>query len=186
MATRADGPTGRETIAVDTQVRTTAKAGRRVRIRAVSARSPASVSPAPNAATDLRATGRCWTTACRTLGRMIAPFVLVEEGHDVQFFPSLDALVSQVEAQDVRDGIYEAFDGDGRAIELTAASDLSLVMAKARAHAADRLKSVLVDYIAAVGPDRVGVAEQDLATVDLVWLLRSIQVFHAGGRPPVW
>jgi hypothetical protein len=116
---------------------------------------------------------------------MIAPFVLVE-GHDVQSFPSLDALVSWVEAQDVRDGVYEAFDGEGTAIELTAESDVGPVAAGPGAHAADRLKAVLVDFVTSVGPAQIGVAELDLATVDLAWLLRLIKVFRAGGRPTVW
>jgi hypothetical protein len=59
---------------------------------------------------------------------MDAPYVLVE-GLDIQTFPSLDSLVRQLEAQDVRDGAYEAFDGVGRAIELSAASDMSPVIA---------------------------------------------------------
>jgi hypothetical protein len=116
---------------------------------------------------------------------MIAPFVLVD-GHDVELFPSLDVLVSRVEAYDVRHGMYEVFDGEGTAIQLTADSDLSPVLASPGDHAAGRLKTALVGYVNAVGPVRFGMADLDLATVDLAWLVRSIWVFQAGGSKPVW
>jgi hypothetical protein len=125
------------------------------------------------------------TTASRTLGAMIPPFVLVE-GHDLLLFPSLDALVNWVEAQDVRDGVFEAFDGQGRAIDLTADSDEGPVVASPGAHAADRLKVVLAEFVAEVGPLQIEAAAEDLTTVDLAWLLRSVTVYLEGGRPSVW
>ena len=48
---------------------------------------------------------------------MIAPFLLVE-GLDVSLHPSLDALTNWAEAQDVRNGVYEAFDAEGRVVKL--------------------------------------------------------------------
>jgi len=69
-ANREVAPIARATTAVATQVRTTARSGHRVRIRVDSARSPASASPVPSAATDPRATGRCATTRSRILERV--------------------------------------------------------------------------------------------------------------------
>lgn len=60
---------------------------------------------------------------------MIGPFVLVE-GLDVSLWPSLEALTNTVEAQDVRDGVYEAFDADGRVVRLAATTDSSRVTAE--------------------------------------------------------
>lgn len=50
------------------------------------------------------------------------PVVLVE-GNDVNVFASVRGLLGYVEASDVRDGAYEAFDATGRSIVLAAASD---------------------------------------------------------------
>lgn len=52
---------------------------------------------------------------------MIAPYVLVE-GLDVTLHPSLSELVGYVEAIDVLDGVYEAFDAEGTALKLQATS----------------------------------------------------------------
>jgi hypothetical protein len=50
------------------------------------------------------------------------PVVLVE-GADVNVFASIGSLLGYVEAIDVRDGVFQAFDATGRAIQLAATSD---------------------------------------------------------------
>jgi hypothetical protein len=116
---------------------------------------------------------------------MVSPFVLVE-GMDVSIYASLDELTGFVEAQDVRDGVYEAFDAEGLEIKLAAASDSGTVIAASGARASDRLRARLTAYIAALGTDRIPIEEADIATVDLASLIRSVATYQSGGRPPSW
>jgi hypothetical protein len=46
------------------------------------------------------------------------PIVLFEDRTELHVFPSIELACRYVEAIDVEDGIYEAFDGGGRAIQL--------------------------------------------------------------------
>jgi hypothetical protein len=87
---------------------------------------------------------------------VIAPFVLVE-GLDVSTHPSLDALTGHVEAQDVRDGVYVAFDGEGREVKLAADSDMSGVTAEPGDPAGDRLRAILIKYLDDIGADQIGI-----------------------------
>lgn len=112
---------------------------------------------------------------------MIGPFVLVE-GLDVSLHPSLDALTSHVEAQDVRDGVDKAFDAEGRVVRLAAESDLSTVTAEPGESAGDRLRAILIDYLDAIGTERIGISRTDLAAVDLASLLRTLSALQGGGR----
>ena len=115
---------------------------------------------------------------------MPAPFIVVE-GRDVSMFPSLADLTGWVEATDVRDGIYQAFDAQGRVIELAAKSDVSAVTAKAGEPAIERLRSLLIDYVVWVGPERVGVTDPEITTLDLATLVKAIWAFQSRRpRPP--
>ena len=111
---------------------------------------------------------------------MIAPFVLVE-GRDVSLLPSLEALTSHVEAQDVRDGLYEAFDSEGRQVRLEAPSDLSAVTAEQGDPAGDRLRVLLIDHLVAIGTEPLGITKFDLASVDLISLLRTVSALQQRG-----
>ena len=114
---------------------------------------------------------------------MIAPFVLVE-GQDVSLHPSLDALTSLVEAQDVRDGVYETFDAEGREVKLAAATDLSAVTAAPGDQAGDRLRAILIKYLDDIGADKIDFSETDVATLDLASLLSIVAAYQRGGRSP--
>jgi hypothetical protein len=111
---------------------------------------------------------------------VIAPFVLVE-GRDVSLHPSLEALTSHVEAQDVRDGVYEAFDSEGRQVRLAAPSDLSAVTAEQGDPAGDRLRVLLIDHVVAIGTEPLGITKSDLASVDLTSLLRTVSALQRSG-----
>lgn len=53
--------------------------------------------------------------------------VVLDESGDVTVFASIRSLIGLVEAIDVRDGAYEAFDATGRPILLAATSDRARV-----------------------------------------------------------
>jgi hypothetical protein len=74
------------------------------------------------------------------------PVVLDERG-DVAVFASIRDLVGYVEATDVRDGIYRAFDASGRPILLAAASDRARVTYTVGPHAdPGHLRDILVRF----------------------------------------
>jgi hypothetical protein len=116
---------------------------------------------------------------------MVAPFVFVE-GLDVSFYPSLDDLTGFLEAQDVRAGVGEAFDAEGRMVNLAAASNSSPVTAVIGEPASSLLRARLLAYVEAIGVESIGVSEVDLATLDLASLVRSLWRFQRGGRSPSW
>jgi hypothetical protein len=113
---------------------------------------------------------------------VIAPFVLVE-GLDVSLHPSLDALTDHVEAQDVRNGAYVAFDAERREVKLAAASDVSDMTAEPGDTASDRLRALLINYIDHIGAERVGIDDIDLATLDLASMLRIVRRHQASDIP---
>ena len=116
---------------------------------------------------------------------MGAPFVLVE-GLDVTIHASLDSLTAFVEAQDVRDGVYEAFDAEGLEIKLAAASDAGPVTAEFGDGAGVQLRGRLLAYIEGLGDSGISVEGADLATLDLSSLVRRVAGYQSGGRPPGW
>ena len=85
---------------------------------------------------------------------MNPPFVLAED-LDVSVYTSLTDLTGHVEAQDVRDGVYEAFDAEGRIVILTAGSDRGRVLAAPGDVAEGRLRDVLIAHLAAIGRQQV-------------------------------
>jgi hypothetical protein len=114
---------------------------------------------------------------------VIAPFVLVE-GSDVSIHPSLDALTGHVEAQDVRDGVYVAFDAEGREVKLAADSDLSGVTADPEDPAGDRLRAILIKYLDDIGAEQIDITETDVATLDIASMLSIVAGSRRGGRSP--
>ena len=114
---------------------------------------------------------------------MDGPFVLVE-GLDVILFASLDVLTGWVEAQDVRDGVYEVFDATGQEVILAAESDMSPVTASSGEPAADRLRARLTRHLNSVGTERVEFGDVDLATVSLAWMIRRLGGLQQGDRSP--
>jgi hypothetical protein len=108
------------------------------------------------------------------------------EGLDVSFYPSLDDLTQHLEAQDVRAGVGEAFDGLGHVVHLAAASDASPVTAEVGALASDRLRGRLVAYIDAIGPELIGIGEADLPTIDVASLVRTLSAYQRSERSSSW
>jgi hypothetical protein len=102
------------------------------------------------------------------------PVVLNERG-DVNVFRSIRSLIGHVEAIDVRDGVYEAFDATGRSIVLSAASDRAAVTYTVSPTAdPERLRSVLLRF--ATRP-RVATAlppEIDIGAATLAGLLDAL------------
>ena len=116
---------------------------------------------------------------------VIAPFVLVED-LDVTMYGSLAALTGYVEATDVLNGVYEAFDAEGREVKLAASSASRPVTAEPGDVAGSRLRALLINYVYAIGPARAGVTDPDLATVDLASIVRTLWALHTGGRSHSW
>jgi hypothetical protein len=112
---------------------------------------------------------------------VIAPFVLVE-GLDVSTHPSLDALTSHVEAQDVRDGVYVAFDAEGREVKLAADSDGNGVTAGPGNPARERLCAILIKYLDYIGAEQIAITETNVATLDLALLLSIVAESQRGSR----
>lgn len=113
---------------------------------------------------------------------MIAPLFLVD-GHDITLFPSVEALIAQLEAQDVRDGVYEAFDATGQTIVLTAASDTSPVHAEIGGANGARLRAILIAYLANVEHGRTEMSGSELETADLSMLVGLVSSVHRRRRP---
>ncbi len=101
------------------------------------------------------------------LSEPVGPVVLDERG-DTYVFRSIRDLVGYVEAIDVRDGIFEAFDAADRPILLAAASDRSPVTYSLGSAAdPERLRGILVRYarhprIAATLPSSLVVEDASL------------------------
>jgi hypothetical protein len=97
----------------------------------------------------------------------VRPPIIVVEGLDVSFFPSPSAAAAALEGPDVIDGIYQAYDADGRRLVLKSAggaADYSavVVVEESGVIESDALSQLLREYLAAAGqhvPPRSSIAE---------------------------
>lgn len=84
--------------------------------------------------------------------------ILVIEGHDVMVFSSPEAMLSKLEATDIRSGVYDVFDSSGRAIGLGVTDEpierVRVVSVDEQPRHTMQLSAALVDALAATGIER--------------------------------
>lgn len=86
------------------------------------------------------------------LQRYTPPVALVDRSGDVAVFTRLEDLLGWVEAVDVEDGEYTAYDSEGRLITLRPYSGTALArVAEHRPQHAEDLRRALSSYLAAMG-----------------------------------
>lgn len=55
------------------------------------------------------------------------PPIIIADGLDVGFFPTIEAAARALEVIDVEDGIYRAFDRDGKALRLSSSGSRVII-----------------------------------------------------------
>ena len=110
------------------------------------------------------------------------PPIVIEESGDIEVYPTVETARRAIEAIDVLDGIYKAFDSDGRSLLLVAYGNLvSIEVPENPQPDPAGLERRLREYIVAVGPSRVGVANLEDATLPV--MLGALLKFQRGGKP---
>ncbi len=104
----------------------------------------------------------------------ILPPIMVFDGLDLQLYDSLDNALREIEGVDVEDGCYECFDAAGRRVSLGAkgvrrgwiaakVGEAVVTEVEETPSGGERLHSLLVEYLAAIGRSQPRSA--DLATL---------------------
>jgi hypothetical protein len=118
---------------------------------------------------------------------MVAPIVIDEHG-DIQIYQTVAIACRSLEAIDVLNDEFEAFDSNGRALVLLAQENRVSLALPADSHPNPaELERRLRRYINAIGADRMGVANLDRAP--LAVMLQALISFDLGfreSRIPFW
>ena len=105
------------------------------------------------------------------------PPIIVAEGWDVQFYPTVDAAANDLEAIDVREGVYDVYDSLGTRLAGVVDERLgtvNIVLPLTPTVAPQELAERLSGFVVRVGPERVGLPEPAGATLpELVSALGS-------------
>jgi hypothetical protein len=108
------------------------------------------------------------------------PFISDDDG-DIETYPSVSALCGAVEAIDVADGVYEAFDSRGQRVRLRAVGyDVTAEIDDDVEPDPAELERRLRRYVLDVGPARVGL--QDLESTSLAEIVDALVEFQTA--PP--
>jgi hypothetical protein len=103
------------------------------------------------------------------------PPIITDENGDIGFFASVAEAELDLEAVDVRDGIYDVFDSAGHRLAVTAEGESVRICSDQEASADPaELMNRLRRYAARVGPERIGVSDQEGADLqELVGVLST-------------
>ncbi len=104
------------------------------------------------------------------------PPIVLDDSGDIQVFPSVEAACREIEAIDVKEGVYEAFDTRGRRLYLSVDGDrVTADLASPIVDDSVELLNRLRRFISRVGAERVGVTEPETAALST--LLQSLLIF---------
>lgn len=105
------------------------------------------------------------------------PPIVAIEGRDIMLYASVDSACLDLEAVDVRDDVYEAFDSHGKPLILATEGDVVTISADPeRLPEPDKLASALRRYVESVGAERIGIGDPERAPLsELVSTLTRFQ-----------
>jgi hypothetical protein len=104
------------------------------------------------------------------------PPIVTDDNGDIEFHSSVEAAERDMEAIDVLDGVYDVFDSMGRRLSVGASEGLVQIWLDPDAMPEpEELEGRLREYIARVGPGRVGIADMETASLDN--LIRALSRF---------
>ena len=116
----------------------------------------------------------------RIVSDVVPPIVIYGDG-DCDVFPTVPLACQAVEATDVDDGLYEAFDSQGRALRLvTERNQVFIELPANSVPESAALERRLRDHIGTVGADRVGIV--NLRDASLPMLLDALSAFQQGAK----
>jgi hypothetical protein len=97
------------------------------------------------------------------------PPILIDEAGYFDIYPSVVVARRAIEAEDVANGVYEAFDSEGRPLLLVAHGNLvSIELSHESLPNVVELERRLRQHIRRVGPARMGITDLDHAPLDLL------------------
>ena len=106
------------------------------------------------------------------------PIVIDEDGY-LEVYPTVAMARRAVEGLDVIDGVYDAFDSDGRPLLLVAYGNLVAIELPPESHPDPaELERRLRDFIQSVGAARVGLTNLDDAPLQV--MLEALLKFERG------
>jgi hypothetical protein len=104
------------------------------------------------------------------------PPIVTDDTGDIAVYLTVADACADIEAVDVRDGVYEVFDSRGRRLRIDAESEVvSIRVDPGAASDPDELERRLRRFIARVGADRVGLP--NFATASLSDLIDAVRIF---------
>ena len=107
------------------------------------------------------------------------PPIVTDESGDIEVYPSVASACMELEAIDVLDGAYEAFDSRGYRLRIDAVRDIvSVVLEPGSTPDPLELERRLRRYVDRVGAARVGLSELDSATLPV--MLDALLTFFRG------
>jgi hypothetical protein len=117
----------------------------------------------------------------------IPPILIDGDGH-FRVYPTIAIACQDVEAVDVNDGLYEAFDSEGRVLSLVVHENrVALEVSPNSQPDAAELEGRLRKHIEAVGTARVGVANLDSTPLPvLLQALISFELGYGESRTSFW
>ncbi|MPZ96282.1 MAG: hypothetical protein GEU96_15560 [Propionibacteriales bacterium] len=104
------------------------------------------------------------------------PPIVTDEDGDINIYPSADEAQRDMEAIDVRDGVYMVFDSKGNRLAVTTEGEaVRIEIDPTSSTDPDDLARRLRQFILRVGPERVGLADPENA--GLQELVDSVAAF---------
>jgi len=95
------------------------------------------------------------------------PPIVTDDNGAIELYPSVEAARRDMEAIDVLDGVYDVFDGTGSRLSVGASEGLVQIWLDPNAEPEpEELIGRLRHFVARVGPDRVGVADVEAASLE--------------------
>jgi hypothetical protein len=107
--------------------------------------------------------------------------IITDDSGDIGVYRTVADACINMEAIDVRDGVYDVFDRSGRRLLVTASSEAVSIQLDPRAEPEpEELERRLRHFITRVGADRVGIP--DLQAAALSDLVDALDIFFHRGR----
>lgn len=107
------------------------------------------------------------------MNKQISPPIITDDNGDMEVYATVEAVCLNLEAVDVRDGVYEVFDSTGRPLRLTASGEtISVELEREAEPNQPELEMRLRRFIERAGPGRLGLPDYRTATLD--HLLRAL------------
>ncbi len=110
---------------------------------------------------------------------LATPPIVTDDHGDIALHASVEAACQEIEAIDVRDGVYDVFDSRGRRLSLGVSEGLVQIWIDPQADPEpEELARRLRHFMTRVGADRIGVHDVEAASLDdaLLALTRFFRV----------